>query len=248
MARPCGHSISRQVLFGGSWEGGVGKRGDSLLLPLLPADTPLMLTFPLFPSSSISSTLSFIQPLDIVELPGQDLCSLSTLLSLFSIFSASLLPLNPQMSPGYRVLLGAGTLPLGFHGPLPLTCPLWLSLGFPALCSLQHAACHIIGNLVNICAMKEGARDSPHRLPLPLSPSFLAKCKLSPKLCSSGCPSPSPHLSSLAWITARRDTPAYLRGIPATGTYNFPLRIHLWLLLPHINIQHPWLAVHRSPS
>lgn len=48
----------------GSWEGGVGKRGDSLLLPLLPADTPLMLTFPLFPSSSISSTLSFIQPLE----------------------------------------------------------------------------------------------------------------------------------------------------------------------------------------
>ena len=122
---PCGHSISRQVLFGDLrlprfLEGGVGKRGDSLLLPL---PSIRHTSDPHFPSLPI---LLYIIHTELHPVSGvswsflaQALCTLSALLSLFSIFSASLLPLNPQMSPGYSVLLGAGTLPLGFHGPLP---------------------------------------------------------------------------------------------------------------------------------
>ena len=121
---PCGHSISTQGLFGDPrlprfLEGGVGKRGDSLLPPPCIRHT----SDPHFPSLPI---LLYIIHTELHPVSGvscsflaQGLCTLSALLSLFSIFSASLLPLNPQMSPRYHVLLGAGTLPLGFHGPLP---------------------------------------------------------------------------------------------------------------------------------
>ena len=118
---PCGHSILRQVLSGDPrlpklWEGGVGKRGDSLLRPPPSSD-------PHFPSLPVLLCIihTELHPASgpLWSFLAQGLCTLYVLVSLFSIFSASLFPLIPQMSSGYHVLLGAGTLPLGFHGPLP---------------------------------------------------------------------------------------------------------------------------------
>lgn len=108
-------------------------------------------------------------------------------------------------------------------------------------------ACHIIHNLVNICPMTTMKDQGILLIDLLYYFFFFpGQMQLITKLCSSGCSLPCLP-TCLLLPGSLLEPPHVSGGIPATGSYNSPLRIHLWLLLPHntphINIQHPWLAV-----
>ena len=126
-----------------------------------------------------------------MQLPGPgSLHPVCTALSVFYLFSqfASTQPSDvSEISCPFRSRNPSSGLP--WPPPLPV-----LAFIFGLYCSvlsLQHAACHITGNLVSICLMTTMKEQGILLIDFLYYFSFLpGQTQLITKVCSSGCPSP----------------------------------------------------------